>query len=257
MWNPCKIFFRSFDVSGRIQGGSFLKKKKNNCGFVLWIHHPRCSTYCIFNENWFVFMGQHSVKLSQGFCHCSVSSSDSRQESRFQIVVSSLSRCSTYHVLPQLLQTLWGQRGGLESAIGQTALENYTGNAIHGSTEWISRRAECREEGEEKGETERYPPNTAVPEAQMAYSACHPSSLFQGYHRSNHFIATQGEYPSKAIVCVYVCVCVCMQDSEYLLWLCNKLKMIQPMSLLMPSPLPKPSLWKIQRCVTTIPWRLR
>lgn len=42
----------------------------------------------------------------------------------------------------------------------------------------------------------------------MAYSACHPSP-FQGYHRSNHFIATQGEYPSmcvRAPVCVYICV---------------------------------------------------
>lgn len=48
----------------------------------------------------------------------------------------------------------------------------------------------------------------AVPEAQH-YSACHPSP-FQGYHRSNHFIATQGEYPSKAS-CVYaVCMCVCV-----------------------------------------------
>lgn len=69
------------------------------------------------------------------------------------------------------------------------------GNAIHTCREWVSGRAECRG----KGETET-PSHTAAPEAQMAYSACHPSSLFQGYHRSNHFIATQGEYPSKAVV---------------------------------------------------------
>lgn len=39
MWNLCKIFFRSFDVSGRIQGGSFLKKKNKTvvlvCEFII------------------------------------------------------------------------------------------------------------------------------------------------------------------------------------------------------------------------------
>lgn len=68
--------------------------------------------------------------------------------------------------------------------------------------QWVSGKAECREQ--DKRVRQRDTLHTAVPEAQMAYSACHPSSLFQGYHRSNHFIATQGEYPGKAMVCVYV-----------------------------------------------------
>lgn len=44
-----------------------------------------------------------------------------------------------------------------------------------------------------------------------------------------------------------VCVRVCLQNGESPLSQCNKLRMIRPMSLVMHSPLPKPSLWQIQK----------
>lgn len=90
------------------------------------------------------------IKLSQGFSHCSLSCPYFLYESLFQRFISSLSRFS--------LCRLWGLRHGLESAIGQTALENYMANAIHSLSEWVSGRAECRGKGEEEGETEKCPP---------------------------------------------------------------------------------------------------
>lgn len=108
---------------------------------------------------------------------------------------------SSLYCLPQLPKAAWGlweQRGALEPVKGQAVQASDAGDAANRSREWVCMWAEY---GGRKGRTGRDREtwsHTDVPEAQMAYSACHFSSLFQGYHRSNHFIATQGEYPSKA-----------------------------------------------------------
>lgn len=64
-------------------------------------------------------------------------------------------------------------------------------------------------------------------------------SSIQPLHRHSGWVSQQG-------YSVYVCVSV-----HAGLWVppsrCNKLKMIQPMSLLTHGPLPKPSLWPVQR----------
>lgn len=136
---------------------------------------------------------------------------------------------------------------------GVSSRSDGAGKLYRGMQFTVAERGSVGEQNAEtkgrKGVRQRETPShTAVPEVQMAYSACHPSSLFQGYHRSNHFIATQGEYPSKAVVfmCMCVCMCACRAVNTFL-WECNKLKMIQPLSLFMYSPMSKPSLWQIQR----------
>lgn len=97
---------------------------------------------------------------------------------------------------------------------GVSSRSDGAGKLYRGMQFTVAERGSVGEQNAEtkgrKGVRQRETPShTAVPEVQMAYSACHPSSLFQGYHRSNHFIATQGEYPSKAVVFMCMCVCMC------------------------------------------------
>lgn len=112
----------------------------------------------------------------------------------------------------------------------QTVPQNNTRNAIHCCDSVWEQKAQ-KVKGEGKGEWDRERDRerrsyTAVPEAQMSYSACHLSSVFQGYHRSNHFIATQGEYHWKA----GVFTCVCVRAMWVPSWR-NELRMIQPVEL--------------------------
>lgn len=81
----------------------------------------------------------------------------------------------------------------------------------------LNLKAECPNRNTKGSETARDPRSYAVvPEELMSYSACHISyvflSFFQGYHRSNHFIATQGEYRWRAWS-VYLCVIVWVRVS--------------------------------------------
>lgn len=120
---------------------------------------------------------------------------------------------SIYHVLPQLLQTLCEQRGGpwvSNRSDSAGKLYRKQDSQLHIVGQWESR---MQRQGGKKWWDRETPSHTAVPDSQMTYSACHPSSLFQGYHRSNHFIATQGEYTSKAVLCV--CVCACRMVSTF------------------------------------------
>lgn len=177
------------------------------------------------------------MKWSEGFSHCSVS--QPTVESHFldvhQQFVKTLHLVCEASTAPDCIWSLVGQRGGLESAKGQTAL-NWTGtdSQLQNVAQWENTEKMSRK-GWNKKSTLPYCCSWDIDGLLSMSYLFSLSGLpsIQPLHRHSGWVSQPG-------YSVYVRVCLRMQSGEYLWSQRDKFKMIHPMKQLIHSPLPKP-----------------
>lgn len=122
---------------------------KIGCGFWLFGCEFIFTQY-ILHLQWklFCYCGTAPYQPVTGIqsSHCPVSPHTPPTIELLPEIYQQFWRRRIYHVLPQLLKSLWGRRGWSRiSKKGQTVLENDTGNAIQSFSERVSMWAEFRD----------------------------------------------------------------------------------------------------------------